>query len=125
MVVQSIVTILLFRKSLIEVPRRVTLRGVWMEVNGTIKGAEDITIEDSGELYLWSYAHTDGNAVGTVKLENISIRAGGKCEALTADGSTNKMVIDTTRFIVNGYGYFRTNELHLKTGNLTIDLSGR
>ena len=83
-----------------------------------------MTVEDRGELYVWSYAHTDGDTVGTMKLENITIRAGGKFEALTADGSGYNMMIQTTMFTVNGHGYFRTNELHLTTENLTVDLSG-
>ena len=77
-----------------------------MEVNGTIEGANDMTMEDEGELYIWSYANTDGDPAGVIALENFTVRAGGKFEALSADGSPNKMRIETTRFTVNGYGYF-------------------
>ena len=55
--------------------------------------------------------------------ENISVRAGGKMEALS-DVGVPRMTINTLRFTVNGMGYFRTNDLMLITHNLTIDMSG-
>ena len=51
-----------------EVPNEVTLREVWMEVNGTVEGAQHIAIEDEGELYIWAHAKSDGYSQGKQKL---------------------------------------------------------
>jgi hypothetical protein len=36
------------------------MREVWAEINGTIIGLDDISVENEGELYIWSYANTEG-----------------------------------------------------------------
>ena len=98
------------------------MREVWAEINGTIIGLDDISVENEGELYIWSYANTEGHDEGTLKLTNISVRAGGKFEPLTA---VKVMTINVTRVLVNGNGYVRTNHLQLHSINVTIDLSGK
>ena len=42
-----------FRTSHIVVPDRVTVREVWAELNGTLEGTDDITVENGGELFIW------------------------------------------------------------------------
>ena len=99
-----------------------TLREVWAEINGTIEGMDVIAIENEGELYIWSYANTNGLKEGEIQATNISVRAGGKFEPLMAEKQMNLYV---TRLIVNGNGYVRTNNLKMNATNVTIDLSGK
>lgn len=99
-----------------------TLREVWAEINATIEGMDVIAVENEGELYLWSYANTDGQDEGVITATNISIRAGGKFEPLSAEKQMNLIV---ARLVINGNGYVRTNSLKLNATNVTIDLSGR
>ena len=103
------------------IPDRVTLRDVWVELNATVSGMDEITVENGGQLYIWSYAKTEGFPSGEFHTTNISIRAGGKFEPLTAE---EQMRLVVTRVVVNGNGYFRTNNLYLDAVNVTIDLSG-
>lgn len=110
------------RGSRLEIPKRVTLRDVWAEINATVSGMDEITVENNGELYVWSYARTDGYPEGEIHCTNISVRAGGKFEPLTA---VQQIKLVVTRVVVNGNGYFRTNSLYLDAVNVTIDLSGK
>ena len=110
------------RYSTLEIPDRITMREVWGEFNGTIIGLDDIAVENEGELYIWSYANTQGSPVGTINVTNITVRAGGKFEPLASD---RQIVIEVVRMIINGKGYVRTNNMHLFATNVTIDLSGR
>ena len=103
-------------------PNRVTLREVWAEVNGTIEGMDDITIENEGRLYIWSYANSDGYDEGVVVATNISVKAGGRFEPLAAE---KQMYLQVVRLIVNGNGEVRTNNLRLNATNVTVDLSGK
>ena len=99
-----------------------TLRDVWAEINSTLSPVKDFTIENGGELYIWSYARTNGYPVGEIHCVNISVRAGGKFEPLTA---IEQIKLVATKVHVNGNGYFRTNSLYLQAVNVTVDLSGR
>ncbi|WAR26294.1 hypothetical protein MAR_011998 [Mya arenaria] len=110
-----------YRGSRIEVPNKVIIREVWAEINGTIEGMDVITVENRGELYIWSHANSDGYEKGEIKATNISVRAGGKFEPLAA---VRKMKLYVTRLVINGNGYVRTNNLQLNATNVTIDLSG-
>ena len=103
------------------IPDRVTLRDVWVEINATVSGMGEITIENAGELYIWSYARTEGYPAGEFHTTNISIRAGGKFEPLTVE---TQMKLVAVRVVVNGNGYLRTNNLYLDAVNVTVDLSG-
>ncbi len=107
-----------------EVPNRVTLRNVWMEVNGTVEGAQDIAVEDGGELYIWSYAHSAEMPQGVIRVENLTVRAGGELQCLTVDEGVPRFKLEAVRVTVNGYGYFRTNDIHIAAHNLSVDLSG-
>lgn len=96
-----------------------------MELNGTVKdNLEDITVEDEGKLYIWSYANTENDPQGTFAVTNISVRAGGQFEPLTATELGTKMSIKAETVVVNGMGYIRTNRLQLNATNVTIDLAG-
>ena len=103
------------------IPDRVTLRDVWVEINATVSGMDEITMENAGELFIWSYARTEGYPAGEFHTTNISIRAGGKFEPLTVETQMKLVVV---RVVVNGNGYFRTNNLYLDAVNVTVDLSG-
>ena len=92
-----------------------------MEVNATVDGMYDVTVENEGQLYVWSYAQTKGFPPGEVHCTNISVRAGGKFEPLTAE---EQMKLVVTRLTINGNGYVRTNSLKLEAVNVTVDLSG-
>ena len=98
------------------------MRDVWAEINATVSPVKDFTIENGGELYIWSYARTAGQPEGEIHCVNISVRAGGKFEPLTA---VEQIKLVATKVHVNGNGYFRTNSLYLQAVNVTVDLSGR
>lgn len=99
------------------------MREVFVENNGTIFNVEEITVENKAGLYLWSYGRTEGNPEGHYTLTNLSIKAGGHAEALTADlGPMIQLVL--TRLTINGNGDLRTNRLKLNAVNITVDLSG-
>ncbi|XP_076091252.1 uncharacterized protein LOC143063127 [Mytilus galloprovincialis] len=115
------INIMCYRYSFLEIPERIAMREVWAEINGTIIGLDDISVENEGELYIWSYANTEGLSEGSLQLTNISVKAGGKFEPLTAEKVINITVV---RVLVNGNGYVRTNHLKLHAVNVTIDLSG-
>ena len=85
-------------------------------------GLDDISVENEGELFIWSYANTHGDPQGTFSVTNISVRAGGKMEPLTS-GAIQMTVVAVT-VVVNGRGYIRTNDLQMNATNVTIDLSG-
>ena len=106
-----------------EVPEHIIVREVWMWLNCTLQGASELTVEDEGEVKVWSHAHSIGEPDGVITAKAISVRAGGKMEALTAD-SAERMQIRTTTFTVNGLGYFRTNTITITTHNLTVDVAG-
>ena len=104
-----------------ELPTRVTIRDVWLALNCTLTGMDEIAVENNGELYIWSYANTAGQPRGVIVATNITVRAGGKFEPLAADKT---LQINVTNLIVNGNGYLRTNDLVVYAYQLTIDLSG-
>jgi hypothetical protein len=61
--------------------------------------------------------------VGQYALTNVSVKAGGRAEFLTADqGPIVELVV--TRLAINGKGAVRTNYLRLTAVNVTVDLSG-
>ncbi|CAH1775844.1 unnamed protein product, partial [Owenia fusiformis] len=117
------VNIMAYPGSTNKMPVRITLRDVWMENNGTIKQVEDIGIENGGKMHLWSLGHKEGEPNGAYRFENISIRAGGLFEPLTADGAS-RMALNMTRLTVNGRGVMRCNDIHMEMENMTVDLSG-
>ena len=111
------------RGSILDVPVRLTVRDVWMELNCTLERARDITVENNGQLYMWSNGHSAGSDRGTFIFDKVYVRAGGKYEALTADAGA-RMKLEITTLVINGHGYLRTNEIHIQAENITVDLSG-
>lgn len=79
------------RTSHLVVPDRVTVREVWAELNGTLEGTDDISVENDGELFIWSHARSFEQPAGEIHLDQLSVRSGGKVQALSADDSVNKM----------------------------------
>jgi hypothetical protein len=59
---------------------------------------EDISVENGGKLYIWSYANTEGSPEGTLELPNIAVKAGGKFEPLTTE---NNIVMKINVFLIN------------------------
>ncbi len=113
----------LCRYGLLEVPPRLSLRDVWMEINGTLADALDFVVDSGGELYLWSYGMSRDEQEGTFDCVNMTVRSDGKLEMLTVDDG-NEMTLKLTTMIVNAGGYVRTNQLHLVAENMTIDVAG-
>jgi hypothetical protein len=97
---------------------------VWAEINGTLEGTKELTIEDEGELWLWSHARTGGMEQGKVEVEVLNVRAGGKMEALSAADLDALMKIQANNITVSGNGYFRTNNIYINSTYLDIDLAG-
>ena len=112
-----------YRDGAIEVPSRLSLREVWMEVNGTLSDAHDYVVDRSGELYLWSAAHSKGHSEGVFLFGNISVRSRGRLY-LTSMPQRDRIVLNTTRFVVNAGGGVYTNNLHVLAVNATIDVAG-
>ena len=106
-----------------ELPCRLTLCEVFVELNGSIEGAADIVVENEGELYLWSFASTANDPQGVSRAISVSVRAGGKFEPLTAEGAP-RLALHLQQMEVNTHGYVHSNNLLMTTQNLAIDLSG-
>ena len=41
-----------------------TLKHVWMELNGTLMDVNNITVDDQGKLYVWAHACTENYVKG-------------------------------------------------------------
>ena len=106
-----------------EIPRRLSVRGVRMRLNCTLEGAQEMTVENRGELTVWSHARSAGRALGVLAAANISVRAGGLLELLVGEGAP-PMKVYATSVTVNGLGRLHTNQLLLTADNVTIDRSG-
>ena len=113
------------RHSKVIVPRgHVVMREVFWENNGTVSGVDEFTVENEAQLYMWSHGQTVGRPTGQYALTNVSIKAGGRAEFLTADlGPVVELIV--TRLTINGKGVVRTNHLRLTAVNVSVDLSGR
>ena len=119
------ILLVLHRDSKVIVPRgHVVMREVFWENNGTVSGVDEFTVENQARLYMWSHGRTVGRPNGQYALTNVSVKAGGRAEFLTADsGPVVELMV--TRLIINGKGVVRTNHLRLTAVNVSVDLSGR
>lgn len=119
------ILLVLHRDSKVIVPRgHVVMREVFWENNGTVSGVDEFTVENQARLYIWSHGRTVGRPNGQYALTNVSVKAGGRAEFLTADsGPVVELMV--TRLIINGKGVVRTNHLRLTSVNVSVDLSGR
>lgn len=112
-----------YRNGSIEVPSRLSLREVWMEVNGTLSEAGDYVIDRNGELYLWSAAHSKDEREGVFEFGNISVRSRGQLY-LTSEPPDSQIVLNATRFVVNAGGVVKANNLLVSAVNATVDVGG-
>lgn len=112
-----------YRNGSIEVPSRLSLREVWMEVNGTLSEAHDYVIDRSGELYLWSAAHSKDEKAGVFVFGNISVRSRGRLY-LSSQPQGDQIILNTTRFVVNAGGVVKANNLLVSAVNATVDVGG-
>lgn len=100
------------------------MREVYFDNNGTIFGVDEFTIENEARLYLWSHGCTRGLSEGQYAVINITIKAGGKAELLSAEtGQAFNLFVSS--LTINGNGALRTNRLKLTAINVTVDLSGK
>ena len=105
-------------------PKRVSLREVWMYVNGSVSDSEEYAIDRDGQLHLWSGGNSEGEPEGTFVFVNITIRARGRLIATTLAGH-GKMAVHCRRMVVNAGGKFISNDVHLTAVNITIDAAGK
>ena len=112
-----------YPKGALFLPKRVSLREVWMHVNGSLSDSEEYVIDRDGELYLWSGGNSEGEQEGTFVFVNVSVRARGRLHAITLPGH-GKMYVKCTRIMINAGGKIISNEFHLSAVNITIDAAG-
>ena len=104
-------------------PKRVSLREVWMYVNGSVSDSEEYVVDRDGQLHLWSGGNSEGEPEGTFVFVNVSIRARGRLFATTLAGH-GKMAVQCNRMVINAGGKFISNDVHLTAVNITIDAAG-
>ena len=114
---------LVYYNGSLEVPRRLSLREVYMEINGTLADSEDYTIDRDGALFLWSGGRSLGESPGHFRFINMSIRSLGKLEATTLPAH-GRLTVNLTKFVVNAGGLASVNDFHLVAVNATIDVAG-
>ena len=95
-----------------------------MEINGTLADTQDFVIDSEGELYLWSYGMSRDEPEGTFRCTNMTVRSDGKLEMLTVTNG-NELTLKLTSMTVNAGGYVRTNQMHLISENVTVDVAGK
>ena len=107
----------------LEVPRRLSLREVYMQINGTLSHSDDYTIDRHGKLFLWSVGNSLGEKQGRFKFINMSIKSRGLLHT-TALSGYGPVVLNMTRFVINAGGLASVNDFRLETINATIDVAG-
>lgn len=107
----------------LSLPKRVSLREVWMYVNGSLSDSQEYVVDKDGELHLWSGGNSEGEPEGTFVFVNISMRARGHLIATTLAGH-GKMAVQCERMVINAGGKFISNDVHLTAVNITIDAAG-
>ena len=108
----------------LRLPPRLSMRDVWMEINGTLADVGDFTIDSGGALSMWSYGNSLDQPSGRYKCVNVTVRSDGKFEMLTVKDEA-EFTLDLKLFVVNAGGYVRTNRLHLIAEDLTVDVAGK
>ena len=117
------VNALVYPKGALFLPKRVSLREVWMYVNGSLSDSEEYVIDRHGQLHLWSGGNSQGEQEGTFLFVNVTVKARGRLYATTLPGH-GKMNVKSTRMIINAGGKVISNEVHLTGVNLTVDAAG-
>ena len=115
-------TLVYFNASL-EVPRRLSLREVYMEVNGTLADSDDYTIDRNGKLYLWSGGNSLGENLGHFRFVNLSIKSRGLLHT-TKLPDHGPVSLHMIRFVVNAGGLASVDDFYLESVNATIDVAG-
>lgn len=107
----------------LSLPNRVSLREVWMYVNGSVSDSQEYVVDRDGELHLWSGGNSEGEPEGTFVFVNISVRARGRMFATTLAGH-GKMAVQCKRMLVNAGGKFMSNDVHLTAARIIVDAAG-
>ena len=118
------VNTLVYPKGALFLPKRVSLREVWMYVNGSLSDSEEYVIDRDGELHLWSGGNSEGEKEGMFVFVNVTVRARGRLYATTLPGH-GKMHVKSSRTVINAGGKVISNDFHLTAVNLTIDAAGK
>ena len=105
-------------------PTRLSLREVYMEVNGSLAESHDYVIDRRGQLFLWSEGNSVGEEQGVFQFINISVRSGGLLYTTTLPRQ-NQVTINLTRLSVNAGGRVSGNSLGIVAVNITIDVEGK
>ena len=114
---------LVYFNATLEVPRRLSLREVYMEINGTLADSDDYTIDRDGKLFLWSGGQSLGEKKGHFRFINMSIKSLGLLHTTKIQGH-GPVSLHTTRFVVNAGGLASVDDFFLYSVNATIDVAG-
>ena len=107
----------------LQVPPRLSLREVYMEVNGSLADSHDYVIDRDGQLYLWSGGNSIGEELGHFRFINISVRSRGLLYTTTLQ-KQGRVTLNVTRMVVNAGGRVSGNDLKIIAVNSTIDVAG-
>ena len=105
------------------IPKKLYLRAVWMEVNGTISDSVEYTVDKKGSLSLWSTGRTRSYPQGVYNFVNLTVRSEGQIYATKLTGEP-VVVMNATRIVVNAGGTISGNSLKIQSTNLTVDMAG-
>ena len=117
------VNTMVYDGGVLEIPAKLYLRNVWMEVNGTISDSVEYTIDQKGSLSVWSTGHTANYPKGFFHFHNLTVRSQGLLYATATNGNT-EVTINATRTVVNAGGVISGNRLKIESTNLTVDMAG-
>lgn len=108
----------------LELPNRLSLREVYMEVNGSLAESRDYVIDRHGQLFLWSGGNSVGEERGVFRFVNISVRSRGLLYTTTLPRQS-RVTVNLTRLTVNAGGRVSGNDLKIVAVNITIDVAGK
>lgn len=108
----------------LEIPKKLYLRDVWMEVNGTISDSEEYTIDRKGSLSVWSTGRTRNYPQGFYHFVNLTVRSQGLLYT-TRVNSGERMIVNASSIIINAGGVISGNGLKIESTNVTVDMAGK
>nr|XP_054759184.1 uncharacterized protein LOC129265193 [Lytechinus pictus] len=115
--------VLLYRYGELTVPPRLSMRDVWMDIKGTFNGIDQFTVDEGGQLTMWSVGRSTGQPVGVYECVNMTVRSEGNVKMLAVEGDDD-ITFQTTYLIIQAGGIVETNRLIITAENITIDSSG-
>ena len=115
---------LVYSGATLEVPTRLALREVYMEVNGSLADSHDYVIDRHGQLFLWSGGNSIGEQLGHFRFINISVRSRGLLYTTTLPRQS-RVTVNLTRLTVNAGGRISGNDLSIISVNTTVDVAGK